>query len=294
VDAHLAALRSSVDRLRHLIEPLDESALVAPAYPTQWSVADVLSHIGSGAVILQRRLEDGLAGSSTPDDFAPSVWEAWNSKSPRVKADDALAADGELLARLEALTGDERARFTFSMGPMSFDIIGFVGLRLNEHALHTWDIEVATDPTAVLPADVAGVVIDNLELVVRFTAKPTGDPATIVVRISAPERHFTRRPHTRARHPVAGDVPIRRRPGTASRGVRPSRLRTPRFGPHTSGAGRLRSPRRPPTHQWVCVPGTSTPSSATTDSTPSPTRSTSTAIPSSGPAAGRRNSGTAC
>jgi uncharacterized protein (TIGR03083 family) len=191
VDAHLAALRSSVDRLRHLIEPLDESALVAPAYPTQWSVADVLSHIGSGAVILQRRLEDGLAGSSTPDDFAPSVWEAWNSKPPRVKADDALAADGELLARLEALTGDERARFTFSMGPMSFDITGFVGLRLNEHALHTWDIEVATDPTAVLPADVAGVVIDNLELVARFTAKPTGDPATIVVRTTAPERHFT-------------------------------------------------------------------------------------------------------
>lgn len=190
MDAQLAALRSSVDRLRHLIEPLDESALVAPAYPTQWSVADVLSHIGSGAVILQRRLEDGVAGSSTPDDFAPSVWEAWNSKSPRVKADDALAADGELLVRLEALTGDERARFTFSMGPMSFHITGFVGLRLNEHALHTWDIEVATDPTAVLPADVAGVVIDNLELVARFTAKPTGDPATIVVRTTAPDRHF--------------------------------------------------------------------------------------------------------
>lgn len=190
VDAHLAALRSSVQRLRQIVEPLDESALVAPAYPTQWSVADVLSHMGSGAVILQRRLEDGLAGWPTPDKFAPSVWETWNSKSPRTQADDALAADGELLARLEALTGDERGRFTFSMGPMNFDITGFVGLRLNEHALHTWDIEVATDPKAVLPADVAGVVIDNLELVARFTAKPIGDPATIVVRTTMPERHF--------------------------------------------------------------------------------------------------------
>ena len=74
---------------------------------------------------------------------------------------------------------------------MSFDITGFVGLRLNEHALHTWDVEVATDPKAVLPTGVAGVVIDNLELVARFTAKPTGDPTTIVVRTTAPERHFT-------------------------------------------------------------------------------------------------------
>ena len=47
--------------------------------------------------------------------------------------------------------------------------------RLNEHAFHTWDIAVALDPAAVLPADAADLVIDNLDLVTRFTARPTGD-----------------------------------------------------------------------------------------------------------------------
>ena len=35
------------------------------------------------------------------------------------------------------------------MGPMSVDFDGFVGLRLNEHALHTWDVDAAVDPNAL-------------------------------------------------------------------------------------------------------------------------------------------------
>lgn len=191
MDAHLNALRTSVHRLRRLVEPIDTTALVAPAYPSDWTIANVLSHIGSGAVIMQRHLDDGLTATEMPDTFAPSVWDTWNAKSPRTQADDALAADAALLARLESLTDEERARFAWSMGPMSFDIEGFVGLRLNEHALHTWDIEVVADPEAALPPEVAAVVIDNLFLVARFTAKPTGDTATISVRTTGPRRDFT-------------------------------------------------------------------------------------------------------
>ena len=78
------------------------------------------------------------------------------------------------------------------MGPMSFDFDGFVGLRLNEHAFHTWDIDVALDQNATIPVPVAHFVVDNLELVGRYTAKPTaGDPATIDVRTTDPERRFT-------------------------------------------------------------------------------------------------------
>ena len=54
------ALRSSVERLHALASPLTEEALTAGAYPTEWTVAQVLSHLGSGAVITQRRLDDGL------------------------------------------------------------------------------------------------------------------------------------------------------------------------------------------------------------------------------------------
>jgi len=189
-DARLAALRASVSRLRRLAEPLEESDLTAPAYPSEWTIADVLSHIGSGAVILQRRLEDALVGQPTPEEFAPGVWDAWNAKSPTAQRDDALAADADVIDRLDTVTAGERAAFSFSMGPMTLGFSDFVGLRLNEHAFHTWDIEVVAHPLATIPDDVAAAVVDNLEMIARFAAKPTGDSRAIVIATTSPERRF--------------------------------------------------------------------------------------------------------
>jgi uncharacterized protein (TIGR03083 family) len=189
--AHVEALRSSVERLRGLAAPMGEEELTAGAYPTEWTVAQVLSHLGSGAVIMQRRLEDALAGEDTPDDFAPGVWNTWNAKSPAGQRDDALAADAALLARIEAVAPEERNTFTSAMGPMTLGFAQFVGMRLNEHAFHTWDIEVVADPDATIPVPVAALVVDNLELVARYTGKPTGDTTTITVATTDPERGFT-------------------------------------------------------------------------------------------------------
>jgi uncharacterized protein (TIGR03083 family) len=190
-DTHVGALRRSVEQLRELATPLPDEELTQRAYPSEWSIADVLSHLGSGAVIMQRRLEDGLAGTETPDDFAPSVWDTWNAKTPAAQRADALAADAALLARIEATTPAERESFTFAMGPMNFDFNGFVALRLNEHAFHTWDIAVALDPAATIPAPVAALVVDQLDMIARFGAKPTGDTTTITVATTEPARHFT-------------------------------------------------------------------------------------------------------
>lgn len=184
-------LPASIGRLRTLVEPLDEAALDMPAYPAEWTIADVLSHLGSSAVIMQRRLDDGLAGQATPDDFAPSVWDAWNAKTAPAKAADTLVADAELLARLESISAAERERFSLALGPLTFDFDEFVGLRVNEHAMHTWDIEVALDPTAGIPPEATAFVVDNLDLVARFTAKPIGDARRIAVRTTRPERAFT-------------------------------------------------------------------------------------------------------
>jgi uncharacterized protein (TIGR03083 family) len=189
--AHVDALRSSVQRLRDLAAAMSEEELTAGAYPTEWTLAQVLSHLGSAAVITQRRLEDALAGQDTPDDFAPGVWDAWNAKGPDAQRADALAADAALLARIEAVPPEERNEFASAMGPMTLGFAQFVGMRLNEHAFHTWDIEVAADPAATIPAPIAALVVDNLELVARFTGRPTGDTTTITVATTGPERGFT-------------------------------------------------------------------------------------------------------
>ena len=191
MDARLQQLRNSSDRLRDLVAPLDDAVLEAQAYPTEWSIAQVLSHIGSGAVIMLGRLDDGLAGRPSPDDFAPSVWAEWNAKSARAMCDDALIADAAVVERLEGLSDDELAGFRFTLGPREFDGFGMVGLRLNEHTFHSWDIAVTLDPSATLDPGATDLVVDNLDLAATFSARPTGSDRTVTVHTTAPERDFT-------------------------------------------------------------------------------------------------------
>jgi uncharacterized protein (TIGR03083 family) len=189
-DARVTTLRSSVSRLQEVVARLDDADVTRRAYPSEWTVADVLSHLGSGAVITLRRLEAALTGVPTPDDFAPRVWDEWNARTPVAQRDDALAADAALLARLESVTAEEAGRLTFALGPMSLDFSEFVGMRLNEHALHVWDVEVVDDPAATLPQQAAEFVVDNLGLIARFTGRPTGDSTTITVATTDPVRVF--------------------------------------------------------------------------------------------------------
>ncbi len=157
MDNQLAPLRASVGRLHQLCRGLDDAQLEAQSYCSEWSIADVLSHLGSAAVIMRRRLEDALAGRATPDDFPASVWDEWNAKPGRAKADDALVVDEAVLEALESVSPADRSRLTFPMGPLTFDFDQFASARVNEHALHTWDIEVVFDDDAHLPHDAAAV-----------------------------------------------------------------------------------------------------------------------------------------
>jgi uncharacterized protein (TIGR03083 family) len=190
-DAYLDVLRSSVGRLRALIDPMDDEQIAESAYPAEWSIADVASHIGSSAVIFSRRLDDALAGQKMPDEFAPAVWDEWNAKSDRAKVTDGLAADQALAEQLGSVTGDERQSTRFVIGPLDVDFAEYVRLRVAEHVVHTWDVEVTSDPAATLAPDGTAVLIDHLDLIARFTARPTGESRTLVIDTTEPDRRFT-------------------------------------------------------------------------------------------------------
>ena len=193
MDNPLGALRASVGHLHELCENLDDGQLERQSYDSEWSIAQVLSHIGSGAVILRRRLQDIRAGNATPDDFAPSVWDDWNAKTPRSQADDALVADEAVLEALEDVSEVERSELTFAMGPLSLGFNEFAGLRLNEHVFHTWDIEVVFADGARLPEDAVALVVDNLALIARFSGRADGEARVVAVRTTGPEREFALR-----------------------------------------------------------------------------------------------------
>ena len=186
----LKALHHSVEHLHTIVAGLDGDRLRQPAYPSGWTVADTLSHLGSGAVISLRSLQNTLGGVEPDPDFNQRVWDEWNAKGPEAQAAGSLEADVALMAGLDAVNDDQRAAFRFAMGPFALGFDGFVGLRLNEHALHTWDVEVASDPTVVLPGDVASAVVDNLGMIARFAGRPTGAEHTVHVATTDPVRRF--------------------------------------------------------------------------------------------------------
>ena len=187
----LLALRASVVRLRSIVEGLEPSQLRAPAYPSEWTVTQVLSHLGSAGIIMQAHLDAGLAGRELPDTFAQSVWDEWNAKAPAAQAADALEVDRRFLERVESLDDDERVRARVTMGPVTFDLAGLLRARLSEHALHTWDIEVVVDPHATVPSDAAGITLENLEMIVRYAGKPNGSEHDVAIRTFDPDGSFT-------------------------------------------------------------------------------------------------------
>jgi uncharacterized protein (TIGR03083 family) len=147
--AWLSAYRTSQDILATAVAPLDVAQLEQPSYDSEWSIAQVLSHVGSQAEIFELLLSAGLSGGDPPgqDDFPP-IWQRWNERSPQEQATDAIAVNEALLERFESLDGDERERFHLEAWGMDLDLAGLASLRAGEHAVHTWDVVVMLDPGA--------------------------------------------------------------------------------------------------------------------------------------------------
>jgi len=188
----ITALRHSHDRLQALAGPLGADQLQRQSYASEWSIAQVLSHIGSQAEIFGLFLDAGLAGQDPPgpEAFGP-IWAVWNAKSPQDQAADALTADETVTARFESIDDDQRERFRLSAFGMDLDAAGLARMRLGEHAVHTWDIAVALDPAATLAPDAVGLLIDTLGPLAGRAGKPGGTQRRVHVSTSSPVRHFT-------------------------------------------------------------------------------------------------------
>ena len=189
-DPWIGALRHSHDRLQALVEPLDLASLEQRSYASEWSIAQVLSHLGSGADIFALFLEAGLAGQDPPgrDAFVP-VWNAWNAKDPQAQATDGLRADEAAVERFESLDPDQR-KLRLQVFGMDVDLIGLARMRVSEHAVHTWDVAVALDSSATVAPDAVGLLVDMVGQLAARSAKPDGKQRRIRVSTTDPERHF--------------------------------------------------------------------------------------------------------
>jgi uncharacterized protein (TIGR03083 family) len=190
--AWITTLRRSQDRLGQLVRPMTAQQIRGGSYCRDWTIAQVLSHLGSGAEIALMMLPGALGRGEPPSrDGFGLVWDRWNAKSPDEQVTDALAADAEYVAALEALSDTELAGISFPLFGMTLDGTGLVRLRLGEHALHSWDVAVMADPAAVVSPDAVSLLIDSVpDFLAPRLGKPQEQPLRARIRTSQPDRDY--------------------------------------------------------------------------------------------------------
>lgn len=187
----VGSLRNQHDQLAACVESLGHDQLVAPSGSSGWTVADVLSHLGSGAEIVYASLAAaaGRGGEHAGRPDRQAICDRWDAATPRDQAEDFIEHDARLVELVEDLTAAQRRALQVDLGflpaPVSFETAA--GMRLSEVTAHEWDVAVALDPEAALDAEAAEVLLDLLAgpmgFLLGFTAKAgaVSEPAEVQV-----------------------------------------------------------------------------------------------------------------
>jgi uncharacterized protein (TIGR03083 family) len=189
-DVWINATRASHDRLTGLLDALEDGQEQTHSYDTEWTIADVASHLGSQAEIFGLFLDASFAGEPLPgsDVFGP-IWDRWNSLPPAEQVAQSIAANEAFVTRIENLSEQDLAAFPISLFGRDLDLDGLLATRLGEHAVHSWDIAVALDPSATLAPDAVELLVDTVGATAARGGKPV-DSGPIAVTTADPERRL--------------------------------------------------------------------------------------------------------
>lgn len=189
-DRTIAALRTTHDELAALVPGLSGDQLSGPSGASEWTVAQVLSHMGSGAEIALAGYRAAIEGIDPPgQDFNEDVWERWNGLAPQDQAAGFLKEDAALVDTLEGLTPELRENVQVKLGflPAPLPLASVAGMRLNEAVLHGWDVRVALDSAATLDPRASEILIEHftggLSFLLGFSgrADELAEPARVQV-----------------------------------------------------------------------------------------------------------------
>jgi len=161
--ALIAALRALGPTWRRLLADAGTDLRTRPESDV-WSAIEYAAHSRDITALHCFGVEQALTGAEPmfppilADEMIEAAAAAYVADDP-VAVADALEADAALLAVLDSVSDEQLGSFHFTMGPMTLDFTTFAGLRLNEHVLHTWDVEVVDDPAAA-PFDPLHCLVD--------------------------------------------------------------------------------------------------------------------------------------
>lgn len=192
-DATIHALRSIHDGLVAVVADLDSAALNGPSAASEWTISQVLSHLGSGAEIslgtLRRALEPEV--EQVPN---TEIWDRWNAMSPEDHLRGFLVSDETLVAAYEALDDTTRRELRIDLGflPEPVDLALATRFRLNEAALHAWDVEWVLDRTATVSAEATPLLLDHIAMMLGSIghADAVAGDVTLAVVTTQPDTRF--------------------------------------------------------------------------------------------------------
>ncbi|MET8853631.1 maleylpyruvate isomerase family mycothiol-dependent enzyme [Amycolatopsis sp. NPDC004625] len=162
-DRTVAALRAEHDVLAELARTLTDDQLAATSGAAEWTVAQVFSHLGSGAEIGRAPIAKA-AGETVAEEDHRTIWDRWDASAPRAQVEGFLEHNSRWLDTVEALTPEQRSSLTVELGflPEPVPLVTALGMRLSEVANHSWDVRVAFDPEAGVDAGSAGLLVELL------------------------------------------------------------------------------------------------------------------------------------
>ena len=175
----IAALRDEHDALASTVPALSAGQLTGPSGASDWTVADVLSHLGSGAEITLAGFRAALGETETPGpDFNQGVWDRWDALSPQDQAAGWARSDTALVTALEAVPENRHDDIKVrSFMPEPLPLASFAAMRLSEVVQHGWDVRAGVDPAAALAEPSARLLAGHLSGGVGFLTGFIGKPA---------------------------------------------------------------------------------------------------------------------
>jgi uncharacterized protein (TIGR03083 family) len=188
-DRVIAALRANHDTLVAVVPGLTLQQLTGRSGASEWSIAQVLSHLGSGAEIARKPIATAAGEQVEPEDNE-SIWARWDGSSPGQQATAFVEHDTAYLETVEGLDAEQRESLKVDMGflPEPVPLVVALGMRLNEVANHAWDVQVGLDPQAEVDPETAAVLVELLTGPLAFLLGFSGKPDLLEgdVRLAVP------------------------------------------------------------------------------------------------------------
>jgi uncharacterized protein (TIGR03083 family) len=155
----LTALKREDQSLRQEVDSQPSSYVEQDSFCSEWKNYQVISHLGSGAEIFQHSLEAALDGKEalTPEG-RQAIWGYFDGLAPQEVYPQYKDRVGKLIAYLEALPESKQNEIVPTFAG-NLPLPKAVLMRLNEMALHVWDLQVKRDPSTKLDDKAAALLL---------------------------------------------------------------------------------------------------------------------------------------